>query len=265
MLYLYHGSTSVCSAKVRLVLEEKGLEWDGRVLDLQKGDQHHPDYTALNPNAVVPTLVDGKDVIIESTVICEYLEDKFPSPPLTPQDPPLRARMREWTKHVDEKLHAATGLLTFATANRKVLLQKTPEDLAEHLNRIPDLVYRERQRVAIEMGLDAPDVAVAATTISNTWARMNSALGEARFLAGDRFSLADAALLPYINRFSVLGLEECWRERLPNLQGWWANAQRRPTFEPALKSLVSPKDAKRFHVDSDSILKKFGSPRALAT
>src|SRR5262249_29990822 len=61
MLYLYHGTTSVCAVKARLTLAEKNLPWEGEVLDLQRGDQHRPEYEKLNPNHVVPTLVhDGR-------------------------------------------------------------------------------------------------------------------------------------------------------------------------------------------------------------
>ena len=78
MLFLYHGETAVCAAKVRLALAEKQLAWDGQVLDLQRGDQFAPEYIKLNPNSVVPTLVhEGhgfREVLIESTVINEYLE-----------------------------------------------------------------------------------------------------------------------------------------------------------------------------------------------
>ena len=49
MLYLYHGSTSVCAIKARLALAEKNLTWDGEVLDLQRGDQHRPEYEKLQP------------------------------------------------------------------------------------------------------------------------------------------------------------------------------------------------------------------------
>ena len=65
MLYLYHGTTSVCAIKVRLTLAEKALPWEGEVLWLQRGDQYRPEYLKLNPNAVVPTLVHDDKVIIE--------------------------------------------------------------------------------------------------------------------------------------------------------------------------------------------------------
>ena len=61
MLELYHHGSSVCAAKVRIVLAEKGLQWKGHYLDILKGDQFDPEYMKLNPKAVVPTLVlEGK-------------------------------------------------------------------------------------------------------------------------------------------------------------------------------------------------------------
>jgi len=66
--------TSVCAAKVRVTLTEKQQQWEGHLIDLNRGEQFHPDYVKLNPNAVVPTLVHNDVVVIESTVINEYLE-----------------------------------------------------------------------------------------------------------------------------------------------------------------------------------------------
>ena len=75
MITLYHHGSSVCAAKVRLVLAEKALPWDGVYIDILRGDQFDPAYVALNPKAVVPTLVHDGKVILESTVINEYLDE----------------------------------------------------------------------------------------------------------------------------------------------------------------------------------------------
>jgi len=75
MLKLYHGTTSVCAAKVRLVLYEKGMSFESEILNLQQGDQHKPDYLKLNSKAVVPTLVDDARAITESSVIMFYLDE----------------------------------------------------------------------------------------------------------------------------------------------------------------------------------------------
>jgi glutathione S-transferase len=86
MIELYHNDMSVCAQKVRFVLGEKELKWKSNHLNLRAGDQQKPDYVKLNPNAVVPTLVDNGKVIIESTVIAEYLDDAYPEPRLRPRD-----------------------------------------------------------------------------------------------------------------------------------------------------------------------------------
>ena len=98
---LHHADMSTCAQKVRILLAEKELPWISHELNLRLRDQHRPEYLKLNPNGVVPTLVDDGAPVIESTVICEYLDDKYPDPPLRPADPLERARMRIWTKRQD--------------------------------------------------------------------------------------------------------------------------------------------------------------------
>ena len=96
MLVLYHGANSVCSVKVRIVLAEKGLQWDGRHIDLPKGEHLRPDYLEINPRAVVPVLEHNGALIRESTVICEYLNGRNDSPQLVPSTFLEQARMRIW-------------------------------------------------------------------------------------------------------------------------------------------------------------------------
>jgi glutathione S-transferase len=93
MIELYHNDMSVCAQKVRFALGEKTLEWKSHHLNLRAGDQQKPEYVRLNPNAVVPTLVDNGKVIIESTVINEYIDDAYPDPRLRAADAGARARM----------------------------------------------------------------------------------------------------------------------------------------------------------------------------
>ena len=75
---LYHNPMSSCSQKVRLVLAEKKLPYESEILDLQKGAQFSEEYLRLNPNALVPTLIDDGATFIESTLINEYLDDQYP-------------------------------------------------------------------------------------------------------------------------------------------------------------------------------------------
>lgn len=248
MLYLYQGSTSVCSVKVRLALAEKGLAFEGEVLDLQRGDQHRPDYARLNPNEVVPTLVHDAKVVIESTLIIEYLDETFPQPALMPADSYGRYTARLFMKKIDDYLHSACSTVTFATANRKVLIRKTPEELAAHLAKIPNPDYRERQRLAIAQGLAAPHVAQALRNYDRYVADMEEALSLHSYLAADAYTLADAAATPYLFRAEILGLDGLWRGRRPRVEAWYARIRERPSFPAAVTDWLSDADRDRFTV-----------------
>src|SRR5258708_36861064 len=113
-LALYHNDMSSCAQKGRLMLAEKGLEWESRHLDLRAGEHQKEWYIKLNPRAVVPTLIDGDIVVPESNVINEYLDERFPDPPLKPADPFGRAKIRLSTKHPDNGVQdAGITVLTF--------------------------------------------------------------------------------------------------------------------------------------------------------
>ena len=91
-LYTYYRSQA--SFRVRIALNLKGLGRDDVFLHLEKGDQFAADYRALNPQMVVPTLLDGEVKLFQSLAILEYLEEKHPQPPLLPADTAARAWVR---------------------------------------------------------------------------------------------------------------------------------------------------------------------------
>jgi glutathione S-transferase len=106
---------------VRITLTAKGLAWDAIRIDLFKSEQYDPKYLKLNPKGVVPTLVHDGTPVIESTLICEYLDETFPDPPLMPKEAAARTRMRLWSKLVDEGRYIATN-----GSNRAVILRCEP-------------------------------------------------------------------------------------------------------------------------------------------
>jgi glutathione S-transferase len=251
MLYLYHGTTSVCAIKARLALAEKNIAWDGEVLDLQRGDQHRPDYAKLNPNHVVPTLVHDGRVVIESTLIIEYLDEAFPTPALMPADPYRRAQARLWMKKVDDYLHAACSTVTFAIAFRRFLVKKTPEELEARFAAMPDPAYRERQRLSVLQGVAAPHVPPALAAYDRYIGEMEQALAAAPHLAGEAFSLADIAAIPYLNRAAALGMDRLWVGRRPRVEDWFARMRARPSFATAVTKWLTDADRERFNIPRD--------------
>ena len=91
-LYTYYRSQA--SFRVRIALNLKGIERKDSFLHLEKGDQFAAAYRAINPQMVVPTLIDGEIKLFQSLAILEYLDEKFPEPPLLPEEPEARAWVR---------------------------------------------------------------------------------------------------------------------------------------------------------------------------
>src|SRR6201996_2386849 len=114
MLKLFTAHNSICTQKVFLTLIEKGLPWTSEYIDLFNNEQYRPEYLKLNPKGVVPTLIHEGHAIIESTLICEYLDETFPQPSLVPASAYERAQMRRWSKHIDEGVFEATREISFS-------------------------------------------------------------------------------------------------------------------------------------------------------
>lgn len=233
MLELYHHGSSVCAAKVRLVLAEKGVDWTGRYVDILAGEQFDPAYLRLNPKGVVPTLVHGDRVIPESSVICEYLDDAFPAPPLKPAEAGDRAAMRLWTKKVDDEIHPAIRPITYVITHRHAILEKSEAEIEQYINNESDPYARERKRGWIRQGVEAPDVKAALLFYDRLLREMDAVLTDRDWIAGAQYSLADAALTPFINRLEMFGFSEMWAD-LPGLTRWWTAVKARPSFRTAL-------------------------------
>jgi glutathione S-transferase len=234
---LYHHGSSVCAAKVRFALGEKGLEWQGHYLDILKGDQFDPQYMKLNPKAVVPTLLHNGLVIVESTVINEYLDDAFPDPTLKPKAPAERAAMRLWTKAVDEDLHPACADITFSSCHRHIIRRLPQDKYEEFLNSTPAQSvtprWHARKKEIVSLGFDAPGVAQAFRLYDSYLQKMENALVARPWLAGETFSLADIAVTPYVNRLDMLGMSDMWTATRLRVTDWFARIKARPTFKPA--------------------------------
>lgn len=249
MLTLYHGRTSVCSVKVRLVLAEKGVDFDSRLLTL-RGDQFDPAYIKLNPGAVVPTLVHDGEVIVESTVISHYIDEAFPGRSLMPADARGRAAVRLMGKLMDEYVHTACMTVTFATANRATLARLTPAERDAELARTPDRKRAEIKREVVAHGLDAPVVAEALRVQQKLLDRIEVALKASPYLAGPEWSLADAYATPYVWRFEKLKLAQMWENR-PGVAAWYARVRERPSFKVAVEDWLTPAEHERYANEPD--------------
>ena len=234
MLELYHNNISVCSQKVRLVLAEKNVPWTDRHLSLAKGEHLTPAFKALNPRGVVPVIVHDGKTIVESSVICEYLDEVFPAPPLKPADPAERALMRLWTKLPDEIVHMACATVSFAISFGQQLKRQAGAGLEARLQKMPDPARRERQRALIEKGIETPFFRDHIKVFDKAFGEMEAQLGKTKWLAGDGYSLAEAEITPYIERMDRLGLAGLWQPDRPRVADWFARIKARPSYQTAI-------------------------------
>ena len=240
MLELYHNINSVCAQKVRIALAEKGQAAKEHLLTLQ-GDQNDPAYMKLNPNGVVPTLVHDGHVIVESSLILYYIDEAFPDPPLMPKTPVARHRVRLYNKLIDEYMHNACTIMTFATAFRPRFLKMPREQWLAEINKAPLKRRAEYKRSVIEHGLDSEFVADALGQHQKMISWMADDLSRGRYLAGDAFSNADCAVIPYILRLELLKLGAMWRHQ-PAVVDWWTRVSARPSVKSTIFDRMSDTD-----------------------
>jgi glutathione S-transferase len=234
MLTLYHGDTAVCAAKVRVTLAEKGIPWEGKRLDLGRGEQFDPEYLKLNPNGVVPTLVHDGNVVTESTVINEYLDEAFPEKPLRPEGAYLRARLRLWTKREDS-IHYGINTMTTAILFRPELLKKTPAEQSARIDGIPDPSRRAKFHEMMVTGIESKSVTDALVVFARLFRDMETALAAGPWLMGEQFTLADSGLMSFFYRMEMLQIGGMWTENFPRVTQWFERARARPSFKEAIE------------------------------
>ncbi len=232
---LYHFWSSVCSVKARMALEEKGVAWQSRYIDLFTFDQMTPEYLALNPDGVVPTLVHDGEAIRESSVIIEYVDDAFDGPSLKPTQPLALARMREFIRICDDEFPA----IVFPTYVKYILPKLRnrwgDEELTEQAMRRPREFYQDVHGRGVRGEITDDDVAKCHATIETIFDRMEAMLGDNTWLVGDGISLADIAIAPFFFRLLALGQDRMWSpDARPRLHDWYGRISAREAYRTAV-------------------------------
>jgi glutathione S-transferase len=195
----------------------------------------------LNPNGVVPTLIHDGEPITESSLILYYIDDALPGAPLMPKQPRQRYRVRMYNKLIDEYVHNSCTILTFATAFRPAFLKMKPEAWQAEISKTPLKRRAEYKRSVIEHGLDSEFVAEALAHHRKLLSWMAESLKSGPYLAGENFSNADCAVIPYVLRLELLRLEGMW-DRYPAVAEWWARTRARPSVKAAIFDRMTEAD-----------------------
>ena len=232
MIKLYYSWYSICSEKVLLCLFEKGLEFEGTQVDLFKFDQVKPEYLAINPNGKVPALDHHGNILVESTLINEFLEDFYPEIKLIPDDPYKKANMRAWVNLAEANMFPAAGLISqveFIAEDLKSRLEESELEtlVRKRVNKAGSI----RQLKAVREGFSKADIEVAYGKIVDALDRIELALAKnGPWLVGD-YSLADVAVAPNLYRLDCLKMKALWEKGHPLVTEWYNRLIARPAFQ----------------------------------
>ena len=231
---LYNAPQSTCSQRVRFVLNAKGLAFDEVKLNLLDGDQLKPDYLKLNPNGVVPTLDHDGQIVINSTVIAEYLDEVAPAASFTPENPVRRARMRALMHFIDEMPAAAVRVPTFNLAFLPRFQKMSREDFVAMAESKP--LRREFMLTMGQTGFPQAEMDAALGRLRRAYERMDAEIAASGgpWLLGERITLADVAVMPALVRMHDLGMPD-WQD-LPRVATWFDNIRAEPAFAPTFYS-----------------------------
>jgi glutathione S-transferase len=198
---LYHDVPSTNCDRVKIVLAEKGLAWDGIWVKLGKMEQKSPDHLKRNPYGKIPVIDDDGKLLFESCIINEYLDEKYPNPPLQPKDPYLRARGRILVDYFLNFLHEPYWAL------RGEMIKKNQAE------RNQSIIAETRKDVTARLQY------------------LEEALGDKLYFLGD-FSLTDIDMLPRFPRLEHYGVLPS--PSLPKLGAWFARMKERPSVKAIL-------------------------------
>lgn len=229
---LYNAPQSTCSQRVRFVLNAKQIPFDEVKLDLLAGDQLKPDYLKLNPNGVVPTLDHDGAVVIDSSVIIEYLDEVAPEPEsFTPRDPAKRAEMRAHMRFIDEMPAGAVRVPTFNLAFLPRFQAMSTEEFRAFAESKP--LRKEFMLRMGQKGFPQKDMDEALDRMRRTYERMEEATARSGgpWLMGKSPTLADISLMPAIVRMDDLGLSDMWKDK-PAVARWYEAIRAHPAFKP---------------------------------
>jgi glutathione S-transferase len=229
---LYNAPQSTCSQRVRFVLNAKELLFEEIKLDLLAGDQLKPAYLALNPNGVVPTLDHDGAIVIDSSVIIEYLDEIEPDrASFTPRDPVRRAAMRSLMRFIDEMPAAAVRVPTFNLAFLPRFQAMSEDEFIAFAESKP--LRKEFMLTMGRQGFPEKDMNAALDRLQRTYARMDQAIEASGgpWLLGRDITLADVAVMPALVRMADLGLAHMWA-KLPRVQRWVEAICAHPAFKP---------------------------------
>ncbi|KAK3428247.1 hypothetical protein EUGRSUZ_E01005 [Eucalyptus grandis] len=238
-MQLYHHPYSLDSQKVRLALEEKGIDYTSFHMNPITGKNLRPSFFRMNPTAKLPVFQNGSHVIFDTIEIIQYIERiavvsvnndsiAFSSDEVIQ----WMHRIQEWNpkfftlSHVPEKYRQAVSKF-----NRRVLIARMAEspDLASSYHRKLKEAYHTEEKLR-----DPEVVRRSQEHLIRLLDEIEDRLSETAYIAGEEFSMADVMFIPVLARLALLNLEDEYINSRPNMAEYWSSVQQRPSYKKVI-------------------------------
>ena len=234
MLELYHWEPTLESAKVMICLQEKGVAFTSRYVDVLALEQYAGDFLAINPAGQVPVLVHDGNVLTDSALINEYLEEAFPDTPLAPHDARGWYETLCWGKYVEYNLDTSVSTLGWQQVMPRVMQQRDQAALRAAVEQIPVPERRAAWLAALEYAYPEEQLENSRRKIGLAVQRLEETLGESGWLLGDSYSIIDIDAYALMRTLPQLTPELVNVTATPRCMDWLGRIGERPAVQKAL-------------------------------
>ncbi|GJN02893.1 hypothetical protein PR202_ga20284 [Eleusine coracana subsp. coracana] len=236
-MQLYHHPYSLDSQKVRIALEEKGIDYTSYHVNPLTGKNMNVDFFRKNPSAKLPVFQNGAHVIFRAIDIIQYLDRLAVH--LSGEIPPVNTEVHQWMQKVDAwnpkmftLTHTPVKYRTFVSKFiRRVLIARMAE--------APDLasMYHVKLREAYEAEDKAKDPDIMQQSeeeLNKLLDDVESQLNKTKYLAGDEFTPADSMFVPILARITLLDLNDEYISCRPRIVEYYTLVKQRPSYKVAI-------------------------------
>ena len=232
---ILHFQGSSCSQKLRIFLSEKNIDWKGHHINLVNGDNFSDWFLGINPRGVVPVLVDNGEVHIESNDIIRYLDNKFPSKILWPED---EANKIEKFLEEENDIHLDLRNLTMKFVAPTFLMKKKEKDIKnfEESSNFVEGVEDNQKNIQLEFhknflkndGISSSSLHNSINVFKEKLSEIDNELSKQKFIISDELTIVDIAWFVYLRRLETIGFT--FKNKYPHLSKWYNQLKKNRAF-----------------------------------
>lgn len=237
MLELYHWEPNAESLALLICLKEKVLDFNSHYVDMMKLEHHAAAYKAKSPKSIVPLLEDGGERMDDTNFALQYLDERYPQPPLAPVNPAELYDVQAWAAWLGGTMGGINADIRLLGWNNVMLKSIPQEQLAEFRKQVaalPKQLQSGWTAVWSDAEANEDQLANARERVQNIVNRIEKALGSSDWIVGNDYSITDITAFAYIHTLPELLPDVVNKEKTPGIVNWLKAINQRDAVKDAL-------------------------------